>query len=105
MSRSNHNYFKICDGPLDADGHCERHAGRKKNTCIPKGDVVGRRVFRRRKRMPRNGIKSWHKAPPLELKKVWHQMARARQSAEFRRDPDDPMISPFNRLYDTWDWY
>lgn len=106
MSRSNHNYFKICDGPPDADGYCEWHAGRHKRTCILAGDVVTRRgVFRRRKRFPWGGIKSWHRAPPMELKKAWHRRARARQRDEFRRSPEDPLITPFNRLIDLWDWY
>jgi hypothetical protein len=41
----------------------------------------------------------------MELKKAWHRRARARQRDEFRRNPEDPMITPFNRLIDVWDWY
>jgi hypothetical protein len=109
MSRSNHNYFKICEGPVDDDGLCVFHGNRyfrPSRKCILAGNVVTRRgVFRRRKRFPKHSFKIWHKTPPRWLKQHWHRRARARQQEEFLKDPDDPTITPLHRLWDLWEWY
>ncbi len=110
MSRSNHHYYNICSGPVNADGYCKWHEPMglwySQRTCITERDVVTRRgVYCRRQRFPKWSIKSWHSGPPMALKKRWHRRARAQQKQEFLRSPEDPLITPMKWLMDLWDWY
>ena len=107
MSRSNHNYFKICDGPVNAEGYCAIHAGsaNHRRRCLVEGDVITRRTFYRRKRHPYPGLKTIKPAPPRRLRRTWHKRARTRQKTEFLKNPQDPVITPFDRLIELWVWY
>ncbi|MCL2660543.1 MAG: hypothetical protein FWD64_08515 [Acidobacteriaceae bacterium] len=110
MSRSNHHYYNVCCSPINEDGYCERHEDQNywhpQRTCITERDVLLRRgVYRRRKRFPSWGIKRWISGPPMDVKRIWRQRARAQQKQEFLRNPEEPLITPMKRLVNLWDWY
>ncbi len=104
MSRSNHNYYNICQRDLlEEDGRCWWHAWRGQ-LCYGEREYETRRGFhRRRSRFPKWSVKSFHHGPPMCIKKLWHRQARAQQNEEMRSD--DPVITPMKRLIDLWDWY
>lgn len=110
MSRSNHHYYNICGGPVNADGYCKFHEpaeySKPQKTCLPERQLLTRRgVYHRRKRFPAWSLKEGHRGPSMEIKQIWRRLVRARQAQELIKRPDDPLITPFRRLINHSDWW
>jgi hypothetical protein len=92
MSRSNTNYYNVCDDPIDETGHCEWHQeyswlGRQRK-CIPPGKFFSRRPWVRKKRFPDWGWKRHCPGPPRSFKRLWQRKLRTMQRDELRKTGD-----------------
>lgn len=104
MSRSNSSSYNFTHHNFYRDAETEAWVY-DRIPVIPEREVLGRRTWVRRKRHPDWSRGSWHNTPPASWWKLQHRRARARQRAEFLRNPDDPMITPMVRLVNLSAWY
>lgn len=92
-------YGQRVDGsPLPPGSGIHRH-------CIVERDIPGRRGIWKRRRRYHDSLNWCQKGPPADLKQMWHRQARSKQKQEFRRNPDDPMITSMKRLVNKRNWY
>ena len=115
MSRSSTHYRNLCHhwGDIGEDGFCDFHRpygswNRAQSECVPSGSFETRRgVVERGPRFPDWSVKSWHRPPPLSMKKVWRRWIRSKYAAEMRKNPDDPELFGYNKALANrlWDWY
>jgi hypothetical protein len=90
MSRSNTNYYNVCDRPIGESGYCERHSPARswqpRKVCIPPGEFWTRRGLVRRESRYQHGWKRHCSGPPRAMKRAWQRQLRAKYVAEFRRE-------------------
>lgn len=108
MSRSNTNYYNVCDDPLDESGRCKWHQdsrwSRVNRNCIPPGVFFSRRTWERKKRFPNYGWKRYCPGPPQTIKRLWQRRLRAQMKREILRY-GEVMIDAERKLAGWYGWW
>lgn len=104
MSRSNTNYYNVCDHEPSRSGwiHTRCEYGRH---CIPVKKFATRRgIVERKKRFPEWSWKSHCPNPPRAIKRAWQQRLRAQMKREIARY-GEVMVDADVKLIGWYGWW